>query len=299
MRSRPRIFFCTVVYGANATSSWSRPCASCPFFCITPTTRNGRFITRMSWPIGSVPGNRLSASVCPITMVRAAVRTSASVKNEPVATGHLRMSGYCSLTPVTLVFQFMLPATSCERAFTFGVTIETLGTSRLIASRSSTVSVFVPVSPVPLRTPPTFCAPALTNSRFVPILSICACTDADAPWPILTIAITAATPMMMPSIVNAARILFLTSARKATRMIISKVICLLVFFFFVVLDDRQVLQLFRRITLMFDLVIALDLSILEHDDALRVFRDVRFVRHEHERDAALAIQALENLHHFH
>ncbi len=114
-------------------------------------------------------------------MVRAAVRTSASVKNEPLATGHLRISGYCSLTPVRAVFQFMLPATICERALTEGVTIDTLGTSRLIASRSSTVNVLVPVSPVPLRTPPTFCAPALTKSRLVPILSICACTEADAP----------------------------------------------------------------------------------------------------------------------
>src|SRR5690242_14457501 len=240
----------------------------------------------------------LSAIVCPITITRAAVRTSASVKNEPLATFHLRMSGYCSLTPCTEVFQFILPATSCARALTAGVTIETLGTSRLMASRSSTVNVFVPLSPVPLRTPPTFCAPALTNSRFVPMLSICACTDADAPWPILTIAITADTPMMMPSIVNAARILFRTSARKATRMIINKVICLLVFVV-VVRNHRQTLQLFRRVTLMLHLVIALDLAILEHDDSLRVFRNIGFVRNEHERDAAFAVQALEDLHHFH
>ncbi len=125
---------------------------------------------------------------------------------------------------MTDVFQFMLPATSCDLAFTVGVTIETLGTSRLIASRSSTVSVLVPVSPVPLRTPPTFCAPALTKSRLVPMLSICACTEADAPWPMLTIAITAETPMMMPSMVRAARILLRTRARKATRMIIKRFI---------------------------------------------------------------------------
>src|SRR5689334_17685170 len=132
------------------------------------------------------------------------------------------MSGYCSLTPCTDVFQFMLPATSCARAFTAGVTIETLGTSRLIASRSSTVKVFVPLSPVPLRTPPTFCAPALTNSRLVPMLSICACTVACAPWPILTMATTADTPMMMPSMVSAARILLRTNARKATRIMFKR-----------------------------------------------------------------------------
>src|ERR1041384_4954894 len=208
-------------------------------------------------------------------MTRAAVRTSESAKNEPLPTGHLRISGYCSLTPVTEVFQFMFPATSCDLAFTFGVTMETLGTSRLIASRSSTVSVLVPVSPVPLRTPPTFCAPALTKSRLVPILSICACTDADAPWPMLTIAITAETPMMMPSIVKAARILLRIRARKATRMIIKKFMLLLVV---LIIDYRQVLQFFRRVTRILNLLVRLDLSVLEDNHAVCVLRDVGFVR---------------------
>ena len=53
------------------------------------------------------------------------------------------------------------------------------------------------------------------------MLSICACTVACAPCPMLTIAITAETPMMMPSMVSAARILLRASARKAMRMIIS------------------------------------------------------------------------------
>src|SRR6185295_15421185 len=231
-------------------------------------------------------------------MTRAAVRTSASVKNEPLATGHLRISGYCSLTPVTAVFQFMLPATSCDLAFTDGVTIETLGTSRLIASRSSTVSVFVPVSPVPLRTPPTFCAPALTKSRLVPMLSICACTEAEAPWPILTIAITAETPMMMPSIVKAARILLRTRARKATRMIISRfMIFPLLLVVVIVLDDGEILQFFRCVAWTLNLMVRLDLAILEDNHAMGILRDVWLVCDQHERDAAFAIQALKDLHH--
>ena len=56
------------------------------------------------------------------------------------------------------------------------------------------------------------------------MLSICAATEACAPWPMLTMAITAETPMMMPSIVNAARILLRSRARKATRMIIKRFI---------------------------------------------------------------------------
>ncbi len=77
-----------------------------------------------------------------------------------------------------------------------------------------------PSAPAPPRTPPVFCAPALTNRRFVPMPSICACTEACAPCPMLTIAITAATPMMMPSMVSAARILLRASARKAIRMML-------------------------------------------------------------------------------
>src|SRR4026208_1421540 len=101
--------------------------------------------------------------------------------------------------------------------------------------------------------------------------------------------------MMMPSIVKAARILFLTSARKATRMIIKSVICLL-FVFVVFVNQRQILQLFRRVALIRHWIIALNLSVFENHDALRVLRDVWFVRDEHERDAAFAVQTLEDLH---
>src|SRR5688572_3552496 len=177
--------------------------------------------------------------------------------------------------------------------------MDTLGTSRLIASRSSTVNVFVPVSPVPLRTPPTFCAPALTKSRLVPMLEICACTEACAPWPMLTMAITADTPMMMPSMVSAARILLRTSARKATRIIIIKFMFLvsshqlqktsqlltcaiprsctsqdiqpilvsLVVFIIIVLDDGQQLQFLGSIALILDLVILLDFAVFENYDS--------------------------------
>jgi hypothetical protein len=50
-------------------------------------------------------------------------------------------------------------------------------------------------------------------SRFVPILAIWSLTMAVAPWPMATIAITAATPMMMPSVVRNDRTLFRAMAR--------------------------------------------------------------------------------------
>src|SRR5687768_14387620 len=120
----------------------------------------------------------------------------------------------------------------------------------------------------------------------------------------LTIAITAETPMMMPSIVRDARILLRTRARKATRMIIMRFIlfpiagCRLLLIVVVVIDHWQVLQLFSRITRILNLLVRLDLSILEHHYAARVLRDVGLVRDEHQRDASLPVQPLKDLHHF-
>ena len=48
------------------------------------------------------------------------------------------------------------------------------------------------------------------------MLAIVACTEADEPWPISTMAMTAATPMTMPSVVSADRITLRRKARMAT-----------------------------------------------------------------------------------
>ena len=63
--------------------------------------------------------------------------------------------------------------------------------------------------------PLTDVAPGMTTSMFVPMLAICAWTDALAPWPRLTIATTAPTPMMMPSMVSPDRRRFRPMTRKA------------------------------------------------------------------------------------
>ncbi len=51
--------------------------------------------------------------------------------------------------------------------------------------------------------------------RLSPRLATCACTMLEAPSPMPTIAITAPTPMMMPSTVSAERILLRAMARSA------------------------------------------------------------------------------------
>ena len=57
--------------------------------------------------------------------------------------------------------------------------------------------------------------------RFVPVARTCSSIIALAPVPSATMAITAATPMIMPSIVSAVRSLFRPSALKATRNVIN------------------------------------------------------------------------------
>jgi len=54
---------------------------------------------------------------------------------------------------------------------------------------------------------------------FVPIVAICACTARLAPSPMLTIAMTAATPMTIPSIVSPARSRFRAKIRSAVRIV--------------------------------------------------------------------------------
>ena len=111
--------------------------------------------------------------------------------------------------------------------------------------------------------------------------------------------------MMMPSIVKAARILFLISARKATRMIISKFIVDCPF------SCRLRLRRLRRQSppACFSLLLPrrADRSI---GSSLLILPSLKtmtrcaycamsvFMRDQHERDAAFAIQTLKNLHHF-
>jgi len=81
----------------------------------------------------------------------------------------------------------------------------------------SASSIFnVPAPPQPVRMPLDVVLPEKMRITFCPRLAICASTCALAPLPMPTIAITAATPIMIPSAVSTERILFRRSARYAT-----------------------------------------------------------------------------------
>src|SRR5262249_54242826 len=91
------------------------------------------------------------------------------------------------------------------------------GGRRPAAAPHAPSSGVVSCEPAPMRTPPWLIEPESTTSRFEPRLWICSAMRACAPEPTETIAMTAATPMMMPSMVSTLRSLFTRRARTAMR----------------------------------------------------------------------------------
>src|SRR6186997_1882496 len=162
----------------------------------------------------------------------------------------------------------MLPATTWPRVLTPGAMYCTPGTSRM-ASASSGVSELA--LPWPMRTPPCWKLPALTMIMLVPADWICVSIDDCAPVPSATIVITADTPMIMPSMVRAVRILLRPSALSATRSVIR-----------IDMSDRlcflgKVCQLVRRHQSGGHGLVDDDVAIAEGDDARAVVGDVHFV----------------------
>src|SRR5919108_2420149 len=160
-----------------------------------------------------------------------------------------------------------------------------------IASASSGISVLA--LPCPMRTPPCMKLPAETMIRFVPADWICASIEVCAPVPSATIVITAATPMIIPSIVSAVRILLRPSAFNAIRKIIR-----------IDMGSHslgrfgQRGELVVRVPPACDGPVGHDVAVAERHHARAVFGDVHLVRDEHDRDAALLVQPLKNAHHF-
>src|SRR3954466_5055362 len=110
----------------------------------------------------------------------------------------------------------------------------------------------------------------------VPAVAICASIDDCAPVPSATIVMTAATPMIMPSIVSAVRILLRLSAFSAMRKIIRIDMS----------DSSGLYQLRRgqrrelvlRETPLRDRDVLDDLAVAEGHDARAVLGDIHFVR---------------------
>ncbi len=98
---------------------------------------------------------------------------------------------------------------------TYGATTSTSGMSRWTAQASS--SERVAWAPAPSRTPETFTVPGQITMMLAPRLWICSATRAWAPAPTATMVMTAPTPITMPSMVSALRILLTRRALTAIR----------------------------------------------------------------------------------
>src|SRR5881296_612060 len=123
-----------------------------------------------------------------------------------------------------------------------------------------------------------------------PWLAICCWIVALAPWPMLTIAITAPTPMMMPSIVRVERSLFRPSARSATRIKVKKMII------GSILQRRHPGYHLGRDASMGHSLVLQDAAVAKGDDALGEIGDVGLVRHQDDRQVLTLVQLLEDLH---
>ncbi len=147
-----------------------------------------------------------------------------------------------------------------------------------MARASASTSVLT--LPVPARTPPWTLLPGKTIKTLVPKLAICERIVDLAPSPMATMAITAPTPMMMPSMVRNARSLLRARARSAIRNVIN--------------------QAFTRSSCHRHLV-RLGLSEItapsrEDDLPLGMLGDVRLVGHENNGNTLIAIQVLKQTH---
>ncbi len=131
---------------------------------------------------------------------------------EPLAIFQLRIPGESGDSPMTWVFQFKPLASTCSRSRTSGVTAAT--SFKRAMSRESP-SVRVGALPQPPRMPPRVKLPEKTVTTFSPRLETWSSTWRVAPLVRLTDAITAPTPMMMPSMVSKERILLRRRARAA------------------------------------------------------------------------------------
>jgi len=92
--------------------------------------------------------------------------------------------------------------------------------SSAIACASCTVRVLT--LPLPQRSPPDEVAPGMTISRWLPIEAMALLILVCAPCPIDSISTTAATSMIMPSMVSAVRRRLVCNARMASPMMVSK-----------------------------------------------------------------------------
>src|SRR5271157_1659095 len=186
------------------------------------------------------------------------------------------------------VRQFWPPAFTWALVRAMGVLYITAWHCALMALASS--SDRRDAVPASERTPPAVNAPGKIMSRLVPRLAIWELIALRAPWPMASMAMTAATPITMPSMVRNDRILFRLMERSAMRRMLSNRI--------VSTPCLECRQFLRGISRRCNRRVGQDFAVAEHHVPFCELRDVLFVRHQNQGNAA-AVETLEHRHHLH
>ena len=182
-----------------------------PLVSSWPMTRHESFFRRSIVPSGSSPPYSSLRTVVPTMHTALPERSSLSVNSRPAATRQFRTRKYSLVTPSTVVDQFWSPYMAVRRVDAVGATAASEGMSLERASASTALNGgAVEDCPGPSR------CPGLIRSRLLPRLAIWSVTCTAAPPPMVTMMITAATPMTMPSMVRDDRSTFRRISRMAS-----------------------------------------------------------------------------------
>ena len=141
-------------------------------------------------------------------------RSSLSENQRPLASFQLPDWKYAFVVPVTVVERFFAPLITLTLRLATGATDVIEGTSWPSASASCRRNglALPDAPPGPRRWP------GITLSMLLPMVAMSAVTCAVAPLPSVTMMMTDATPMMIPSAVNDDRRTFLRISRSARMM---------------------------------------------------------------------------------
>src|SRR5450830_135454 len=195
----------------------------CPLAARMPTTEHENCFTRKGSPRPvrpALPPYSSRRTVSPITHTAAPARCSSSSNTRPLASCQLPVLNHSLLLPLTVVAQLRPLATTVTASRPWGATAATPPICDWTDSASSSVNCGTPPPPPP---PPGTRWPGLTISRLAPRLVIWVAMATVAPWPRVTMVITALTPITMPRMVRPERSMLRNTERRASRSTLNSI----------------------------------------------------------------------------
>src|SRR5688572_16551424 len=254
-----------LVSGIRIELSSSPPPPTAPRVANTPITWHETLSSRIRSPTGLWLGGKISSrTVGPMMQTLAPAVSSAGVKRRPSSISMPRASMNSLLTPSTLLRQSWplkiattLRSTWPATNFTPAVCSRTAVTSRSSNGRIWPRSVLI----------------GKTKNTFEPSELICSSMSAVTPLPSVTMVITAATPMMMPSVVRKLLRMWRLISRNASSRVVPN------------MSVRS--RRFERLARAMAALDSLDQAVLEVDDGLGELRHLGLVRNHQDGDPGL------------